>query len=74
MQPSPLHSPVAVLILHRGEMALYRQQHLHISRNRVVEEGVGMPLGELQRLLKKEVICKAMSTTTAESHLLALRV
>ena len=68
MQQSALNPPVSVLILHHGEMALHSQQHLHVSRHRVVEKGIGMPLGQLQSLLKKEVICKAMSTTTAESR------
>lgn len=71
MQQSVLNPPVSVLILHHGEMALHSQQHLHVSRHRVVEKGIGMPLGQLQSLLKKEVICKAMSTTTAESRSLA---
>ena len=53
-------SPVPALVLHRSEMALGSQQHLHISCHRVVKQGIGVPLGKLHSLLQEEVICKAM--------------
>lgn len=56
------NSPVAILILHRGEMALHSQQHLHVPCDCVVEEGVGMALGELQGLLQEQVVCSAGRT------------
>lgn len=69
-----LDLPVPILILHCSEMALDSQQHLHISCHRVVKQGIGMPLGELQSLLQKEVICKAMTKITTEFPILALQV
>lgn len=66
-----LDLPVPILILHCSEMALDSQQHLHVSCHRVVKQGIGMPLGELQSLLQKEVICKAMTKITTEFPILA---
>ena len=65
--------PVPVLILNGSEMALDRQQHLHVSCHCVVKEGVGVLLGQLHGLLQKEVICKAMITVTVEFPVLAVR-
>lgn len=65
--------PVPVLVLHGGEMALDRQQHLDVSSHRVVKEGVGVLLGQLHGLLQKEVICKAVITVTVEPPEIALQ-
>lgn len=54
---SVTNSLVPIIILGSGEMALSRQQHLHVSSYGIIKESITVAPGQLHGLLQEQGIC-----------------